>query len=360
MVPLSGAKSEDGENRLLETISKHNVAKLRRELIYIYKLPPVTDQDYENEELRLGFHKHGTALGGVWFFDDLDTDDYLTDDKSIKSQTPAPHRFSSYLSSSSVNSVSNVNSNGQIKSSHNTRNNYHSRFGITHPSVNPTPGNGKETQQPLPKNVYASQFTVTQKSGERDDSDDSGGSVSHKNGRADTSGLPEPLPQQPTTKTASYTANIYRQGFIPSPTLPMVQNSKPNETQTEKERESMKRVKFYNTGHFRKNTAIIWDPHPQYIFHAFAHRFHLMLNLIPEKHSFLTPNFAVTTHTAGKEFANETFVWRENLKGKISGCFYNGFVLGDPQSSVAVSLCHGMVCMMIFNFSDLQFHSPER
>ncbi|KAG8321297.1 hypothetical protein J6590_048642 [Homalodisca vitripennis] len=42
-----------------------------------------------------------------------------------------------------------------------------------------------------------------------------------------------------------------------------------------------------------------------------------------------------------------THVWEntskvEQLGLRADGCFYSGKVQGDPQSSVAVSLCHGM------------------
>ncbi|CAL8108656.1 unnamed protein product [Orchesella dallaii] len=98
---------------------------------------------------------------------------------------------------------------------------------------------------------------------------------------------------------------------------------------------------YYNTGVFRPPKSKLWDPHPQYIFHAFNKRFHLVLNQISKKHSFLIPGFKVTTHSGNDR---ESWVTRDNEKNDDSfeGCFYNGYVLGDIESSVAVSLCSGM------------------
>ncbi|ODM87836.1 A disintegrin and metalloproteinase with thrombospondin motifs 20 [Orchesella cincta] len=54
---------------------------------------------------------------------------------------------------------------------------------------------------------------------------------------------------------------------------------------------------YYNTGVFRPPKSKLWDPHPQYIFHAFNKRFHVVLNQISKKHSLFIPGFKVTTHS---------------------------------------------------------------
>lgn len=113
---------------------------------------------------------------------------------------------------------------------------------------------------------------------------------------------------------------------------------------------------YYNTGVFRPRGSRLWDPHPQYIFHAFNKRFHLVLNQISKKHSLLVPGFKVTTHVnKGGEGGGlrESWVTREGVQrgfggdDEFEGCFYNGYVLGDLESSVAVSLCNGMVSLIL-------------
>lgn len=50
-----------------------------------------------------------------------------------------------------------------------------------------------------------------------------------------------------------------------------------------------------------------------------------------------------------------THVWHNATRNehpglRPDGCFYTGKVSGDPVSSVAVSLCHGMVSKLINNY----------
>lgn len=338
---------EEHNRLLLEKISRRNVAKLRRQLIYIYKLPPATDKDYEDEDLVLR-RKHGKP----------DTDDYLTDDSSTTNSgihNKTPHRFSHSANSSNStdSSATNTNShNNKIPQAVQTllqpQHPYHSRFNITHSNVKGgLSGIGVD-------NGSMKQQALSQKSQNYYDNPHESESDSHKTGNEKTSGLFQPLPLPITTKESNVISGTDLRLHLPSITQIPEQNEVPISTQKNEgiggeSARSSRANKYYNTGHFRKSHAIIWDPHPEYIFNAFGHRFHLILNLIPQKHSFLTENFAITTHTgttSTQNFGNghnESFVWRENLGGRISGCFYNGFILGDPQSSVAVSLCHGMV-----------------
>ncbi|KAJ9580773.1 hypothetical protein L9F63_024049, partial [Diploptera punctata] len=89
----------------------------------------------------------------------------------------------------------------------------------------------------------------------------------------------------------------------------------------------------HHSGHFRHKMAKLWDPHPQYEFVAFGRRFHLML---AHDSGFVHPELQVT-HV----WHNMTI--REHPGFRTNGCFYTGSVRGDPHSTVAVSLCHGMV-----------------
>ncbi|XP_075230362.1 ADAM metallopeptidase with thrombospondin type 1 motif A isoform X2 [Lycorma delicatula] len=88
----------------------------------------------------------------------------------------------------------------------------------------------------------------------------------------------------------------------------------------------------HHSGHFRHKMAAIWDPHPQYEFTAFGKTFHLMLQ---HDSRFVLPKIQVT-HV----WQNATRTEHPGLRP--DGCFYSGTVLGDPLSTVSVSLCHGM------------------
>jgi hypothetical protein len=371
---IAGAmKPADGENRLLETtIKKQNVAKLKRELIYIYKLPPATDEDYEHEELNVNaHHRRGKTAGGVWFFDDLDTDDdYLDGHGNNKLNTPGsgnnkglPHRFSP--GKSSGKSRQSSIENGQEHTPHVSRHRgaSHSRFHskTTHANVKAEHAINKSqqpgTELPLPVPLLPSTNNNVRHGVE--DSESQKGTEGRGGVANDTQNAihAKQAPELPTTHGKAETGKEF--GGSESSSLP--EKVGITEEEVRNGGESKKKAKYYNTGHFRKPHAIIWDPHPQYIFHAFGHRFHLLLNLIPQRHSFLTPHFTITTHSStssastsktsshDNDVNNESFVWRDNLKEEISGCFYNGFVLGDPNSSVAVSLCHGMVGCFIFS-----------
>lgn len=105
----------------------------------------------------------------------------------------------------------------------------------------------------------------------------------------------------------------------------------------------------YDSGHFRPKLATIWDPHPEYIFTAFNHLFRLVLSPADD---FLSPTLRVTTH-------ERNFTWRDDVQTATVGnrCFYRGVVAGDMDSSVAVSLCHGMVrklCKSMYIEADLK------
>ncbi|KAL0277221.1 UNVERIFIED_CONTAM: hypothetical protein PYX00_004579 [Menopon gallinae] len=98
----------------------------------------------------------------------------------------------------------------------------------------------------------------------------------------------------------------------------------------------------HHSGHFRHRTANIWDPHPVYEFTAFQRNFHLVLE---HDSGFASPDLKVT-HI----WHNSSTRRLPNIKS--NGCFYKGYVRGDPASSVAVSLCHGMVSL---SFSSATF-----
>lgn len=93
------------------------------------------------------------------------------------------------------------------------------------------------------------------------------------------------------------------------------------------------------TGTFRRQSSQIWDPHPEYLLHVFGKVLHLMLH---QDTSFIPSNtFRVirilNNHT--EESKHEP----EEESGHFLGCYYKGYVDGDNQSAVAVSLCGGMV-----------------
>ncbi|XP_071450367.1 A disintegrin and metalloproteinase with thrombospondin motifs 20 [Hetaerina americana] len=98
--------------------------------------------------------------------------------------------------------------------------------------------------------------------------------------------------------------------------------------------------RHHSSGHFRARAPGLWDPHPRYAFSAFGRRFLLELTLDPP---FLSPHLKVTTyrrHESGEH--SETSRESKPAAAEHGSCFYTGTVNGDPSSSVAVNLCHGM------------------
>ena len=94
-----------------------------------------------------------------------------------------------------------------------------------------------------------------------------------------------------------------------------------------------------DSGNFRVQLATIWDPHPSYRFYAFKKDWRI--DLVPNS-NFFVPGLRITEHN---EAGNES----SRYANEYSGCFYNGVVNGDEKSSVAVSLCHGMVISYLIN-----------
>ncbi|KAG8224366.1 hypothetical protein J437_LFUL005247 [Ladona fulva] len=94
----------------------------------------------------------------------------------------------------------------------------------------------------------------------------------------------------------------------------------------------------HTSSHFRARNPGLWDPHPRYAFSAFGRRFRLDLNL---GDSFLSPHLRVTTHQGHDN--DEVIRESKPAAEEHERCFYTGTVYGDPSSSVAVNLCHGMV-----------------
>ncbi|XP_043267299.1 A disintegrin and metalloproteinase with thrombospondin motifs 9 isoform X2 [Venturia canescens] len=104
-----------------------------------------------------------------------------------------------------------------------------------------------------------------------------------------------------------------------------------SENQYEDPSDGLSMAKRHHSGHFRLPTAIVWDPHPQYEFTAFGRIFRLRL---AHDSSFISPDVKIT-HVK----INETI--RDHPNHQL-GCFYSGYVDGDPTSDVSVSLCDGM------------------
>lgn len=91
-------------------------------------------------------------------------------------------------------------------------------------------------------------------------------------------------------------------------------------------------LRHHNSGHFRSGSVQIWDPHPQYEIRAFGEVLHLRLTY---NAAFLPDKLPV--HTLEQNYTQRV------LHESPGGCFYTGRVQGDSTSSVAVSLCNGMV-----------------
>lgn len=51
----------------------------------------------------------------------------------------------------------------------------------------------------------------------------------------------------------------------------------------------------------------------------------------------------------------QNVTWREPPKVKVDGCFYSGNVLGEPGSAVTVSLCNGIVSILLFYLIVLKY-----
>ncbi|XP_026471997.1 A disintegrin and metalloproteinase with thrombospondin motifs 9-like [Ctenocephalides felis] len=88
-----------------------------------------------------------------------------------------------------------------------------------------------------------------------------------------------------------------------------------------------------HSGHFRHNTAEIWDPHPQYEIRAFGNNLRLVLE---HNDDFVAPHWQMTHN-----WDNATWIPHRG-NSRPEKCFYKGRVRGDDRSTVAVSLCDGM------------------
>ncbi|XP_008209068.1 A disintegrin and metalloproteinase with thrombospondin motifs 9 [Nasonia vitripennis] len=125
--------------------------------------------------------------------------------------------------------------------------------------------------------------------------------------------------------------------------------AKANQNSYEDPMEEHSKAERHHSGHFRHSQNKVWDPHPQYEFTAFGRKFHLSLK---EDNSVVDAGFSVThigRNTSRREYP-ETH----------TGCFYNGYVEGDPKSSVAVSLCHGMAGHMTTSTGTYLIKPTER
>ncbi|XP_014286449.1 A disintegrin and metalloproteinase with thrombospondin motifs 15 isoform X3 [Halyomorpha halys] len=88
----------------------------------------------------------------------------------------------------------------------------------------------------------------------------------------------------------------------------------------------------YHSGHYRGKKDRIWDPHPRYKFKGFGRTFYLDL-----KHA---PPVAVPGIKVVHVWDNMTRVEEPSVNAQ--GCMYTGKVVGDPDSIVSLSLCHGL------------------
>ncbi|XP_055852459.1 A disintegrin and metalloproteinase with thrombospondin motifs 9 [Episyrphus balteatus] len=98
------------------------------------------------------------------------------------------------------------------------------------------------------------------------------------------------------------------------------------------------------TGNYRSKFNRIWDPHPEYKLTAFGNNLHLVLH---QDNSFITPHsFRVI-----RILNNNTEIQED--EDHVLGCYYKGYVQGDNQSAVAVSLCNGMTGHIKTSFGSL-------
>ncbi|XP_037955485.1 A disintegrin and metalloproteinase with thrombospondin motifs 20 isoform X2 [Teleopsis dalmanni] len=102
---------------------------------------------------------------------------------------------------------------------------------------------------------------------------------------------------------------------------------------------------FSKTGTFRSKSSQIWDPHPEYIFNAFGRKFHMLLH---QDTSFIPPK----TFRVIRILNNRTEEEEEGEEHYL-GCYYKGVIQDDIQSTVAVSLCHGMTGYIKTSFGTL-------
>ncbi|XP_058791063.1 A disintegrin and metalloproteinase with thrombospondin motifs 9 [Phymastichus coffea] len=107
--------------------------------------------------------------------------------------------------------------------------------------------------------------------------------------------------------------------------------AKANQNSYEDPLDEHSKAERHHSGHFRHVQSKVWDPHPQYEFIAFGRKFHLSL----KEDSSFAPSGVSVTHISDN-------ITRREYPDYHLGCFYSGFVEGDPKSNVAVSLCHGM------------------
>ncbi|CAH0548960.1 unnamed protein product, partial [Brassicogethes aeneus] len=89
----------------------------------------------------------------------------------------------------------------------------------------------------------------------------------------------------------------------------------------------------HHSGHFRHKMAEVWDPYPRYEIYAFGEK--LLLELSHDS-KFYHPDLQIITHH------HDNYTERSRHDPKMAACFYSGTVNKDPDSDVAVSLCHGM------------------
>ncbi|KAH8265475.1 hypothetical protein KR038_008664 [Drosophila bunnanda] len=122
---------------------------------------------------------------------------------------------------------------------------------------------------------------------------------------------------------------------------------------------------FSMTGTFRSRHNEIWDPHPQYNLNVFGRQLHLVLR---QDASFIHNH---TIHQL-RILKNETLdtdefdqVEQELEQGleaeqRDLDCHYTGYVEGDPNSMVAVSLCSGMTGYIKTSFGALLIEPVNR
>lgn len=98
-----------------------------------------------------------------------------------------------------------------------------------------------------------------------------------------------------------------------------------------------------NVPHYRRRRSLAetekWEERTSYLIKAFGKEFNLELTAFSD---FLSPNFVIEQIEN-----NVTWIFKpeELPEGNLSHCFYKGIVDSKQDSAVAVSLCHGLVCI---------------
>ncbi|XP_017053431.1 A disintegrin and metalloproteinase with thrombospondin motifs 9 isoform X2 [Drosophila ficusphila] len=114
---------------------------------------------------------------------------------------------------------------------------------------------------------------------------------------------------------------------------------------------------FTMTGTYRNRSNEIWDPHPEYNLNVFGRQLHLVLRQDASFiHNHTMPHIRILKN---EEYDPDMEAEQEPEQHHL-GCHYTGYVEGDPNSMVAVSLCSGMTGYIKTSFGALLIEPVNR